>query len=137
MKLLTYLENGSERLGVLADEEHILDLATAVRGLPTDMISLIAAGEAALARVRAALDGASPGALRALRSVTLAAPIPRPRKNIFCVGRNYREHIIEGARARGVDVTFPSVPEFFTKPPTAVIGPGGAIERHTRHTDQL
>jgi 2-keto-4-pentenoate hydratase/2-oxohepta-3-ene-1,7-dioic acid hydratase in catechol pathway len=137
LKLLTYLENGSERLGVLANGNNILDVATAEPGLPPDMVSFIAAGEPALACIRAALDRASPGALRPLGSVALAAPIPRPRKNIFCVGRNYREHIIEGARARGVDVTFPSVPEFFTKPPTAVIGPGGGIERHALYTDQL
>ena len=51
------------------------------------------------------------------------APIPRPSKNVFCVGRNFLTHIEEGARARGVEVKVPSVPIFFTKAPTAVTGP--------------
>jgi 2-keto-4-pentenoate hydratase/2-oxohepta-3-ene-1,7-dioic acid hydratase in catechol pathway len=51
------------------------------------------------------------------------APIPRPLKNVFCVGRNFLTHIEEGARARGVEVKVPAVPIFFTKAPTAVTGP--------------
>jgi 2-keto-4-pentenoate hydratase/2-oxohepta-3-ene-1,7-dioic acid hydratase in catechol pathway len=137
MKLLTYVDNGADRLGVLAGEVRILDVCEADPSLPRDMVSLISAGPGALGRIGALLGSAAGNTVRRLDSVTLAAPIPRPRKNIFCVGRNYREHIIEGARARGVDVVFPAVPEFFSKPPTAVIGPGGGIERHARHTDQL
>jgi 2-keto-4-pentenoate hydratase/2-oxohepta-3-ene-1,7-dioic acid hydratase in catechol pathway len=56
---------------------------------------------------------------------------------VFCVGRNYKEHILEGARARGVEPTFPKVPEFFSKPQTCVIGPEAGIERHARNTQQL
>src|SRR5687768_8493716 len=51
------------------------------------------------------------------------APIPRPSKNVFCIGRNYLTHIEEGARARGVEVKVPAAPIFFTKAPTAVTGP--------------
>ena len=29
----------------------------------------------------------------------LLSPIPRPLKNVFCLGLNYREHVAEGARA--------------------------------------
>ncbi len=53
---------------------------------------------------------------RPLRRARFLSPIPRPAKNIFCVGRNYAEH----AKERGADV--PTVPVFFTKPPTAVVG---------------
>jgi len=62
-----------------------------------------------------------------LSEVTLHAPIPRPTRNVFCVGRNYKLHIEEGARANGIPVKFPPVPEFFSKPPTAVIGPGAEV----------
>lgn len=51
------------------------------------------------------------------------APIPRPSKNVFCVGRNFLTHIEEGARARGVEVKVPAAPIFFTKATTAVTGP--------------
>ncbi|MEM9247550.1 MAG: fumarylacetoacetate hydrolase family protein, partial [Pseudomonadota bacterium] len=55
------------------------------------------------------------------------APIPVPAKNVFCVGRNYMEHIAEGERAQNTKVGVTEVPVFFTKPPTAVTGPGAAV----------
>ncbi|WP_282603200.1 fumarylacetoacetate hydrolase family protein [Paracoccus sp. PARArs4] len=60
-------------------------------------------------------------------SYGLEAPIPAPPKNIFCVGRNYMEHIAEGDRAQKRDVGVTEVPVFFTKPPTAITAPDGAI----------
>jgi 2-keto-4-pentenoate hydratase/2-oxohepta-3-ene-1,7-dioic acid hydratase in catechol pathway len=57
----------------------------------------------------------------------LLAPLPRPEKNIFCVGRNYAEHIAEGARAQNTNIAVTEVPVYFTKPRTAVIGPGAEI----------
>lgn len=54
----------------------------------------------------------------------LLAPIPRPRKNIFCVGRNYAEHAREGGSPP------PEVPVFFTKPPTCVVGPEAPVVHH-------
>ena len=60
----------------------------------------------------------------------LLAPIPRPSKNIFCVGKNYHEHAKEfagsGFDASTKDVV-PEAPVVFTKPPTSVSGPGDAI----------
>lgn len=71
---------------------------------------------------------ANAGPARALSSVTLVAPLA-PRKNVFCVGRNYLAHAQEGARARGeTDLNLPHVPTFFTKAPTAVAGPETTLE---------
>jgi 2-keto-4-pentenoate hydratase/2-oxohepta-3-ene-1,7-dioic acid hydratase in catechol pathway len=61
---------------------------------------------------------------RPLSRVTLLAPIPRPAKNIFCLGRNYAEH----AEERGAEV--PQHPVYFTKPSTTVVGPGADIVYH-------
>ena len=55
--------------------------------------------------------------------VHLHAPIPRPAKNVMCLGLNYALHIEESARARGREVKIPEVPVFFTKAPTSVTGP--------------
>lgn len=57
-----------------------------------------------------------------LADVRLAAPV-RPRKNVFCVGRNYLEHAKEGARALGRELKLPEVPTFFSKAPTAIADP--------------
>lgn len=51
----------------------------------------------------------------------LLAPIPRPRKNVFCVGRNYADH----AKERGSAA--PRYPVFFTKAPTTVTGPWAKV----------
>ncbi len=59
--------------------------------------------------------------------VRLLAPLPYPRKNVFCVGRNYLEHIAEGERAQNKKIGVTEHPVFFTKPPTAVVGPGADV----------
>jgi len=87
------------------------------------MIAFIAAGEPALSiarKIAASTDVAV--ATHKASDVTLLAPIPRPTKNVFCIGRNYKEHVAEGARAAGKELKLPEFPQFFTKPPTAVIG---------------
>ncbi len=58
--------------------------------------------------------------------VRLDAPL-RPRKNVFCVGRNYLQHAKEGARAAGRELKLPSVPTFFTKAPTSIVGPQSPV----------
>lgn len=136
MKFLTYSSHDKLGLGLLHDEEQFFDLSEDP-SLPTDMEALIAEGDQALIRVREFADQISHDKLRRLNSVEIVAPIPRPSKNVFCVGRNYRGHIIEGARARGIEVSFPKVPEFFTKPATSVIGQDAGIRRYKELTHQL
>ena len=57
----------------------------------------------------------------------LLAPIPRTRKNVFCIGRNYVEHVAEGARAAGQQTKLPEFPQIFTKAPTAINAPGAPV----------
>jgi 2-keto-4-pentenoate hydratase/2-oxohepta-3-ene-1,7-dioic acid hydratase in catechol pathway len=61
-----------------------------------------------------------------LSDVSLDAPV-RPPRNVFCVGRNYLEHAIEGARATGRELKLPKMPTFFTKASTAVAAPGSDL----------
>jgi 2-keto-4-pentenoate hydratase/2-oxohepta-3-ene-1,7-dioic acid hydratase in catechol pathway len=91
-------------------------------GMPLQ--ALIEAGDAGLATARAAAS--RPADLPA-GSFRLGAPLPQPRKNVFCVGRNYAEHIAEGARAQNITISATEVPVFFTKPPTAICGPGDEV----------
>jgi 2-keto-4-pentenoate hydratase/2-oxohepta-3-ene-1,7-dioic acid hydratase in catechol pathway len=69
--------------------------------------------------------------------VVLAAPLPRPTKNVFCVGRNYAEHIAEGERAQNIKVGITEHPVFFTKPATAVVGPGASVPLFTHVSSQI
>ena len=61
--------------------------------------------------------------------VTLAAPIPQPRRNLFCIGRNYRAHAAELATTvfREMLPEKDSWPMVFTKLPETVIGPGDTV----------
>ena len=144
MRLATYRVEDRETVGVVIDDD-VLDLeaAFAAAGLgapPADMLALIAGGPAVLADVRKAVTaatGTASVARQPLSSVRLLAPIPHPRKNVFCVGRNYKLHIEEGARARGVEPSFPTVPEFFSKPPTTLIGPDAEVRLDPELTKQL
>ncbi len=66
-----------------------------------------------------------------LAGVRLVAPV-RPRKNVFCVGRNYLEHARERARAAGHELKLPDVPTFFSKAPTAIADPGATLALQAR-----
>jgi 2-keto-4-pentenoate hydratase/2-oxohepta-3-ene-1,7-dioic acid hydratase in catechol pathway len=64
-----------------------------------------------------------------LSQVAMEAPIPMPRRNIFCVGKNYHEHAHEFARS-GFDNSAGAVPSFpivFSKVPESVIACGKAV----------
>ena len=61
----------------------------------------------------------------ALADVVLEAPLPVPRRNLFCVGRNYRSHAKElSASVFKNNAPDPEAwPIVFTKVPECVIGP--------------
>jgi 2-keto-4-pentenoate hydratase/2-oxohepta-3-ene-1,7-dioic acid hydratase in catechol pathway len=104
MKLVTYVDDGSPRVGVLdGDLVRATDL--------TDMGQAIAA---------ASLP--SPGAeVGAVDDVRLLAPVLRPGKLLFC-GINYASHKQENPSA-----VLPAEPFFFSKLPSAVVGHGDAV----------
>jgi 2-keto-4-pentenoate hydratase/2-oxohepta-3-ene-1,7-dioic acid hydratase in catechol pathway len=71
------------------------------------------------------------GPALALDRVQLEAPIPQPKRNIFCVGKNYHEHAHEFAKS-GFDSSagagaVPEAPIIFSKVPECVTGPGTPI----------
>lgn len=128
MKIASIATDGGARPAIVRDDR-ILPLSSGWKGgapAPGSVLDIIA-DAGTFTAVRQHAESAPPGMWLPLAEARLLAPIPRPRKNVFCVGRNYKLHIEEGARARGIEVSYPKVPEFFTKPPTAVIGTGGDI----------
>ncbi|WP_298610609.1 fumarylacetoacetate hydrolase family protein [uncultured Thiothrix sp.] len=58
----------------------------------------------------------------AAKDVQWLAPIPRPHKNIMCMGLNYFEHIEEALNLTGKTAKKPAYPIVFTKSVTSVIG---------------
>jgi 2-keto-4-pentenoate hydratase/2-oxohepta-3-ene-1,7-dioic acid hydratase in catechol pathway len=126
MRLVTFQAgDGASKLGAVVGD-HIVDLAAASGGaLPSEMLAFIEAGSTALERAKALLDG-QPGGTP-LATTKLLAPIPRPRRNVICLGLNYRAHAAEATQF-GVTQHEPEHPIFFSKPPQTVIGPDADIE---------
>lgn len=92
------------------------------------VLAVIDGGDEALSALlslkkQAESDARFADASYASAAVRLLAPIPTPRKNVFCVGRNYAEHIAEYDRVQQKKAGATENPIYFTKPPTAVIGP--------------
>jgi 2-keto-4-pentenoate hydratase/2-oxohepta-3-ene-1,7-dioic acid hydratase in catechol pathway len=153
MRLITFrADDGTPHVGLIRDAE-IIDLTL---WLPQqeavmvaehfDMVDLLAAPPEVWEQVgmasrasEEALKGAD--ALLPLEVERLLAPIPRPRKNVLCMGRNYAEHAAESMRAFGQGqppaVAKPEYPAIFTKAPTTVIGPFDPIPLDPRVSDKL
>jgi 2-keto-4-pentenoate hydratase/2-oxohepta-3-ene-1,7-dioic acid hydratase in catechol pathway len=129
MRLISYFESNHTAVGVLTGDGHLVPLPFGT------MNDLIAAGEAGLGLAREALTR---GLKRRQEGVRLAAPIPAPHRNIFCLGWNYADHSRESAAIRGKgEVKLPTRPIFFTKATTSVLAPEAPIPAHAGVTSQL
>ncbi len=137
MRLVTYRAgDGNARAGALVNDR-VVDLGTASQGrLPDSVLGLIEAGPDALALARTLVAGAGPSDGLALAGITLLAPIPRPARNLMCLGLNYRAHAAEGASLFGTRTEDPPFPMFFTKTPATVVGPDAAIDIDAALTEQ-
>lgn len=120
MKLARYTQDGHIGLGVV-DGDAVVPLDSIAGEYPT-MLSIIAGGDAALAKVRSVAD-AGTGKI-ALSSVKLLAPIERPGKYL-AIGMNYRKH---GEEAERLGVPLPKQQLWFNKQTTCLAGPFDDID---------
>ncbi|MEP9376424.1 fumarylacetoacetate hydrolase family protein [Aquabacter sp. CN5-332] len=131
MKLATVEIQGQKRVGLVSQDEKTINLIEAA-----DMLDVIARWDALGSKLSAS------GAGLPLGEVKLLAPIPLPRRNIICVGKNYRDHAKEFAQSgfeagavAGAEIdTHPAV---FSKPPSTVIGPDAVVDTHPGVTDSI
>jgi 2-keto-4-pentenoate hydratase/2-oxohepta-3-ene-1,7-dioic acid hydratase in catechol pathway len=120
MQLATYQFDGRRFVGLVSDDRQSvtpLDLPQSVAATGVlAVIELLAQGEA--------LPAASGPALP-LASVRLEAPLPKPRRNLWCVGRNYHAHAkeLQASVFKDNDANPESWPIVFTKVPECVVGP--------------
>ncbi|WP_066062003.1 fumarylacetoacetate hydrolase family protein [Neobacillus soli] len=69
--------------------------------------------------------------------VVIEAPIPQPKRDIICLGLNYREHAVEYTTAMEEAQNLPEYPIVFTKATTTVIGPNQKIKSHRHVTSKI
>ena len=131
MKFATFNSGGREQVGMVDPD--------AARIYPIEVAGMV--------ELITGFDAIDPSAIRASPSIDLAfveflAPIPRPRRNIFCVGKNYRDHArefagsgYEAGAVKGSEIdTYPAV---FTKPASCVVGHGAVVEMHPTVTSEV
>jgi len=144
MKLVTYAHEGRNLAGLWSDERGVLDLAAAGRRMNeaadlSSMLAIIRGGEATLAALQRIGERSAEVAeawIEAAR-VRLVAPIPELRRNVFCVGRNYLDHIKEGYAKAGREARLPEAPQFFTKATHTANGPTDDVRLDPRVTQLL
>lgn len=127
MRLVTFRIDGASRLGVLREQDEVVEVAE-----PGDMVSLIEAGDNGLAAARAALSSSKARAHR-LADVELLPPLPEPRGNVIAVGRNYQKHAEEAA----MEGREPSPPTIFTKAITSLTEPFADIAIDPSVSDKI
>jgi 2-keto-4-pentenoate hydratase/2-oxohepta-3-ene-1,7-dioic acid hydratase in catechol pathway len=117
MRVATFSIAGERRVGLVdVDNETIAPFDLAVEQAANGILALIDRNGAGLPRTLSPIP---------LAQVELEAPIPQPRRNIFCVGKNYYEHAHEFAKS-GFDSSaaagaIPKNPIIFSKVPESVI----------------
>ena len=134
MKFVSFLGEDGPGVGVVRGEDVFPvphGYGVSADGAPVGLLELIQRGAPTPA------PSTTPVPLSGLR---LLAPIPRPPRNIICVGQNYHEHSLE-FEASGYNATptggVPDRPIVFTKAPSTVIGTGERIPLHDHLTHEL
>ncbi|MBD1380613.1 fumarylacetoacetate hydrolase family protein [Metabacillus arenae] len=144
MKFATASIHGRTFVGLLLEDGRILDILRAEKKLfeletvPGDLVQCIQLGEKFINHVKqleqwARKEEETESYLYTLKEVLLLAPIPRPAKNIYCVGKNYRDHALE----LGTEADIPEHVMLFSKTPTSVIGHEEKIDPHLHLTTEL
>lgn len=137
MRLVTVAAEGQARVGLIGEDESVVALDDLAAGAPTTMIQVIQRWDAIAPRLEDSDLRAVAGT--PLDRARLLAPIPRPARNLFCVGWNYAEHFAEGKEFRGASAPqeVPEHPALFSKNPAAVVGPDAPVRHPGKHSSEL
>ena len=141
MRLATFVHQGQRRVGIVSsDGQTVAPLA----------LDATAAQRGVLPLIEAAAQGqplpAAAGAALPLADVTLEAPLPLPRRNLWCVGRNYHEHAKElqasvfkdnNANPATWPIVFTKVPECVIATGDDVVLPGAAVSEQIDYEAEL
>jgi len=135
MRLATLVHDGHRRIGRLSSDGTHVELfdIDGSRGA----LALIERGTAALPAINGRV---------ALTDASLIAPLPQPRRNLWCVGRNYHAHAKElretvfkdnAADPQAWPIVFTKVPESVVAPGADVHLPGAAISSQIDYEAEL
>lgn len=141
MYLLTYLYEGLESVGFLNVEKNGVIPASAVYSklnvpAPADMLHLIDDfSDMDLEKINDILTSFTDAI--ELNKVKILSPIPYPRRNVLCLGKNYLDHINEVKSLKNVNADIPSKPIYFSKIAYPAIGNEEFVDSHSHIVKQL
>lgn len=129
MKWMSFKHDGKEKYGIYLREEQAVAVVSDENDVPPTLVAAIEEGQ---------FLESIPNNLKRLprvdeTTIEWLSPIPRPLKNVMCVGKNYRDHAIE----MGGEASVPEHPMIFTKAPTAVSAHQAPIPAYESLTDAL
>jgi 2-keto-4-pentenoate hydratase/2-oxohepta-3-ene-1,7-dioic acid hydratase in catechol pathway len=134
MKLMSFEHAGSIHAGLWMGEGRVLDLS---RLGFRSVVEVLEQGDAATAELRRLSARPPESALLDISTKQIVAPIPRPSRNIFCIGRNYRSYArqVDGGQKAAPDpVQYAAI---FTKGPNTVVGPSATVRLDPKVTELL
>ncbi len=126
MKIATFIHDKERKVGIVDHDSATvapfeLSADRAQQGIQTLIELQVAGSELPVTTTPVPLD-----------QVQIEAPLPRPRRNVFCVGKNYHDHAREfsssGFDSSAAEDAVPKHPIVFSKVPESVTGPGASIE---------
>ncbi len=142
MYFLTYNYKGKESIGILNnDRNKIVPMDTIFKLLgkeaPRTMNEFIdMCDEEMIESIRAKVNEEKLEEIPK-ENVKICAPIPFPKRNIICLGKNYLDHAMETTGISGGTDDIPKFPIYFTKIADPAIGDGEVIKSHSDITDEL
>ncbi|MGM0841121.1 MAG: fumarylacetoacetate hydrolase family protein [Bacillota bacterium] len=132
MKFVSFQVGDRQTYGVKRDAR-IVELA-GLHGLPQDLLGGIERGEGFLQKVISILQDISLNCPSYSHDeVKWLSPLPKVKRNIMCVGKNYRDHAIE----MGGEQDIPKDIMIFTKATNTVVGHEETVLHHGEMTEQL
>jgi len=145
MYLLTYVYQNSEHIGFMIKEDNSVVPASVVFSktnllIPKDMVDLIDiisnlnADE--INKLNSSINSCTNESIN-LQEIKILAPIPYPKRNILCLGKNYLDHIKEVDSLKNVSSDIPSSPIYFSKIAYPAIGQNEFIDSHSEVVKEL
>jgi 2-keto-4-pentenoate hydratase/2-oxohepta-3-ene-1,7-dioic acid hydratase in catechol pathway len=140
MKFIYYLEKNEKKVGILKNQDSILDISEfySSKGLekPKNINELLDGWDEFI------LEGlkkfiSENVATSNLADVKILAPIEYPKRNLLCLGKNYLDHAKETVGLNGSEDNIPKFPIYFSKIANPAIGDGDTILSHKEITEMI
>ncbi|WP_113671605.1 fumarylacetoacetate hydrolase family protein [Vallitalea guaymasensis] len=137
MYLCTYEYEGKENVGIMIkDNVSIIPINKLIDESINDMNEFISMYSDKMVFLKKKVNEYS-GNLISLNDVKIGSPIRYPRRDILCLGKNYKDHALEIKDFVKSKELIPKYPIYFTKRADRTIGTGDTILRHGQITNEI